>query len=143
MGLAIAGSTGWAQPKLTAHGEARAASWQHAADQAERESPDARVLVLDIVSGDLLASTHLAQASRTLATPGSTLKPLILYFALATGRWNPEHRVACHRQMKIGNHQLNCSHPFADPMNAQQALTWSCNSYFAALAATLPPEELH
>lgn len=27
-------------------------------------------------------------------------------------------------------------------MNAEQALTWSCNSYFAELAATLTPDEL-
>jgi cell division protein FtsI/penicillin-binding protein 2 len=44
--------------------------------------------------------------------------------------------------MRIGSHQLNCSHPVAGPMNAQQALTWSCNSYFAELAGTLSPLEL-
>ncbi len=143
VGLAIAGSSGWAQTKLAAQGERRAtAQWQRAADQALREAPEARVLVLEIGSGDLLASAHLSEASRTLAAPGSTLKPLILYFALASGRWNPERRVACSREMRIGGHQLNCSHPLMDPMNAQQALTWSCNSYFAELAGRLSPEEL-
>jgi cell division protein FtsI/penicillin-binding protein 2 len=44
--------------------------------------------------------------------------------------------------MRIGNHQLNCSHPAENPMDAEQALTWSCNSYFAELAGTLTPEEL-
>jgi peptidoglycan glycosyltransferase len=116
--------------------------WQRAVDQALRAAPDARVLVLEVGSGHRLASAHLAEASRTLATPGSTLKPLILYFALASRHWNPEHRVACSRQMHIGSHQLNCSHPVTDPMNAQQALTWSCNSYFAELAGTLSPQEL-
>ena len=44
--------------------------------------------------------------------------------------------------MHIGDHELNCSHPPADPMNAQQALTWSCNSYFAELAQALSPQQL-
>jgi cell division protein FtsI/penicillin-binding protein 2 len=142
-GLTIAGSVSWAQMARAAPGGGRVdAQWQRALDQASREAPDARVLVLEIVSGRLLASSHLAEASRTLATPGSTLKPLILYFALASRRWNPERRVACSRQMRIGSHELNCSHPLVDPMNAQQALTWSCNSYFAELAGTLSPQQL-
>jgi cell division protein FtsI/penicillin-binding protein 2 len=142
-GLAIAGSPCWAQTARSAQGGARVdVQWQRAVDQASREAPDARVVVLEIGSGHLLASAHLAEASRTLATPGSTLKPLILYFALASEHWDPERRVACSRQMRIGSHQLNCSHPVAGPMNAQQALTWSCNSYFAELAGTLSPPEL-
>jgi cell division protein FtsI/penicillin-binding protein 2 len=133
-GLASAASThaaGW-----------RNSDWQHAVAHAAAAAPDARVLVVEIGSSRLLASAHLAEAGRTLATPGSTLKPLILYFALSTGRWDAERRVACSRQLHIGTHQLNCSHPAADPMDAEQALTWSCNSYFAELAGTLGPEEL-
>jgi len=142
-GLAIAGSSCWAQMARLAQGPTQVdAQWQRAVNQASREAPEARMLVLEIGSGRLLASAHLAEASRTLATPGSTLKPLILYFALASGPWNPERRVACSRQMRIGAHQLNCTHPFTDPMNAQQALTWSCNSYFAELAETFTASEL-
>jgi len=142
-GLAVAGSSCWAQTARSPQGWARVdLLWQRAVDQASREAPDARVLVLEIGSGHLLASAHLAEASRTVATPGSTLKPLILYFALAAGHWDPERRVTCSRQMYIDSHQLNCSHPVVDPMNAQQALTWSCNSYFAELAGTLSPWEL-
>jgi len=44
--------------------------------------------------------------------------------------------------MRIGGHALNCTHPVAEPMNAEQALTWSCNSYFAELAGRMTPEEL-
>jgi len=142
-GLATAGSSCWAQAAHTAQGGARVdVQWQRAVGQTSREAPDARVLVLEIGSGHLLASAHLAEASRTLATPGSTLKPLILYFALASGHWDPERRVACSRQMRISGHELNCTHPAADPMNAEQALTWSCNSYFAELAGMMTPEEL-
>jgi cell division protein FtsI/penicillin-binding protein 2 len=142
-GLAVAGSSCCAQTARSAQSGTRLdGQWQRAVDQASRQAPDARVLVLEIGSGDLLASARLAQASRTLATPGSTLKPMILYFALASGRWNPEKRIACSRQMHLGSHELNCSHPVADPMNAQLALTWSCNSYFAELAGTLSPQQL-
>jgi cell division protein FtsI/penicillin-binding protein 2 len=142
-GLATAGPACWTQTSRAAQSGANAAAlWQRAVDQALREAPNARVLVLEIGSGDLLASARLAEAGRAPATPGSTLKPLILYFALASGRWDPERRVACSRQMRIAGHQLNCSHPAADPMNAEQALAWSCNSYFAELAGTLSPREL-
>jgi cell division protein FtsI/penicillin-binding protein 2 len=142
-GLAIAGSSCWVRTACSAQNGSRGdVQWQHAVDRVSREAPDARVLVLEVGSGHLLASAHLAEASQTLATPGSTLKPLILYFALTSGHWNPERRVACSRQMRIGSHPLNCSHPVVDPMNAQQALTWSCNSYFAELAGTLSPRLL-
>ena len=116
MGMAITGSPGWAQTAQSAHGGARIdPHWHLAVSQASREAPDALMLVLDIGSGNLLASAHLAEASRRLATPGSTLKPLILYFALASGHWDPKRRVACSRQMRIGGHQLNCSHPAGRP----------------------------
>jgi len=143
--LASAGTVaGWAQSSRAAQGRTQAdANWRDAIGHAAILAPDARLLVLEIGSGRVLASAHLAEAGRTLATPGSTLKPLILYFALSTGRWDAERRVACSRKLHIGGHQLNCSHPAADPMNAEQALTWSCNSYFAELAGTLAPGELH
>jgi cell division protein FtsI/penicillin-binding protein 2 len=143
VGLVTVGLSGWAQTNLVAQGKAHGLSnWQHAVDQALSTAPGARVLVLDIGSGDMLASAHLAEASRTLATPGSTLKPLVLYFALQSTHWNPERRIACNRQLHLGSHQLNCSHPVVGPMDAQQALAWSCNSYFAELAGTLAPEQL-
>jgi len=116
--------------------------WKKAINAATDAAPDARVVVLDIASGRLLGSAHLAEASLTLATPGSTLKPLILYYALAGQVWDPERRVACRRKLHIGKHELDCSHPAMLPMDAVQALAWSCNSYFAELAGTLRPEDL-
>jgi len=142
-GLPSAGISVSAQARRTAHNPAHAAAnWRNAAGYAAGIAPHARVLVLDIRSGRLLASAHLAEAAHTLATPGSTLKPLILYYAISSGLWSPERRVACSRQLRIGTHQLNCSHPAANPMDAVQALTWSCNSYFASLAAELAAKQL-
>ncbi len=114
-----------------------AAAWQSAVKRAARETPQVRILVLDISSGRLLASNGLNDAARTLAAPGSTLKPLVLYGLVSTGRWNPASRVACNRQLVVAGHRLACTHPLAPPFNAREALTWSCNSYFAAVARTL------
>jgi cell division protein FtsI/penicillin-binding protein 2 len=117
-------------------------AWQSAVDRATDHSPDARILVLDIASGRLLASHRLSDAARTVAAPGSTLKPLVLYSLIREGRWNPANRVACNRQLVVAGHRLACTHPPAPPFDAQEALTWSCNSYFAGVARSLEPGEL-
>jgi stage II sporulation protein D len=117
-------------------------SWPSAVSAAAKQSPPARILVLDIQTGRLLAASHLREAARTLAAPGSTLKPLALYGLIDSGRWDPSRRIACARDLHIGGRSLACSHPPADPMDARQALAWSCNIYFAAVARTLAPGEL-
>ncbi|MGA2341284.1 MAG: penicillin-binding transpeptidase domain-containing protein [Terracidiphilus sp.] len=119
-----------------------APAWQSAVDRAAREAPEARIIVLDIASGRLLAARRLNDAARTLAAPGSTLKPLVLYGLVSAGRWNPASRVACDRQLVVAGHRLACTHPLAPPFDAREALTWSCNTYFAAVARTLRPGEL-
>jgi cell division protein FtsI/penicillin-binding protein 2 len=105
-------------------------------------APEARIVVVDIPTGRLLAASYLSQAARTLATPGSTLKPLALYGLLASKRWDPARRVACTRKLRIAGRSLNCSHPPADPMNAREALTWSCNTYFATVAGGIAAGDL-
>lgn len=117
-------------------------TWPSAVAHAAHMAPEARIVVLDIVTGRLLATSHLQDAARTLAAPGSTLKPLALYALIAFGRWDPARRIACSRNLRIAGRSLNCSHPAADPMDARQALAWSCNSYFAAVGGTLAQGEL-
>jgi cell division protein FtsI/penicillin-binding protein 2 len=119
-----------------------APAWPSAVERAAHEFPEARIVVLDIASGHLLAAHQLNDASRTLAAPGSTLKPLVLYGLVSTGRWNPASRIACNRQLAVAGHRLACTHPPAPPFDAREALTWSCNTYFAAVARTLHPGEL-
>ncbi len=116
-----------------------APAWQSAVDRAARQSPDARIIVLDIATGRLLASHQLPDAARTVAAPGSTLKPLVLYSLIREGLWNSSRRVACNRQLVVAGHRLACTHPLAPPFDAREALTWSCNSYFAAVARSLQP----
>jgi cell division protein FtsI/penicillin-binding protein 2 len=119
-----------------------AQDWQGAVEQVARIAPDARIVVLDLKSGGLLAAHHRDEASRTLAAPGSALKPLVLYGLLAEGQWKAGQRVVCDRKLIVAGHRLACSHPAAPPFDAREALTWSCNSYFAQVARTLPPGEL-
>jgi cell division protein FtsI/penicillin-binding protein 2 len=127
---------------VSAFSQTSAPAWQSAVERAARATPEARIVVLDIASGRLLAAHRLDDAARTLAAPGSTLKPLVLFSLVSMGRWNPASRVACNRQLVIAGHRLACSHPLAPPFDAREALTWSCNTYFAAVAGTLRPGEL-
>ena len=117
-------------------------SWTAAVSAGLKVAPQARIVVLDVSTGRLLAASRLSQAARTLAAPGSTLKPLVLYGLVAANRWDPSRRIACTRKLTIAGRSLNCSHPPADPMDGRQALAWSCNTYFATVAATLAPGEL-
>ncbi|MGC1462072.1 MAG: penicillin-binding transpeptidase domain-containing protein [Terracidiphilus sp.] len=119
-----------------------ATRWQTAVERAARSAPEARILVLNLPTGRLLASHRLSEAARTLAAPGSTLKPLVLYGLIAEGRWNPDRRISCNRKLVVAGHGLACAHPAAPPFDAREALTWSCNSYFAEMARALEPGEL-
>jgi cell division protein FtsI/penicillin-binding protein 2 len=117
-------------------------TWASAVTHAAHMAPEARIVVLDSGTGRPLASSHLADAARTLANPGSAMKPLVLYGLVAAGRWDPTRHIACTRKLTIAGHALNCSHPPVGPMDARQALAWSCNTYFATMAATLGAGQL-
>lgn len=116
--------------------------WQRAVNQSVMSSRDARIIIIDRESGRLVASHQLDAASHTLAAPGSVLKPLLLYRSIETGQWNPSNRVACSRRLVVGSHELACSHPEAPPFDASEALAWSCNTYFAAMARALRPGQM-
>lgn len=120
----------------------QAVLWQKAVDAAAKTAPDAEIVAVEIRSGRVIASWRLQDAARTLAAPGSTLKPIALYQLIAQGRWNPARRIACSRSLHLAGRALNCPHPPMPPMDAAEALAWSCNTYFAAVAASLRPEEL-
>ena len=119
-----------------------ASGWQAAVEAAARATPETRILVVDLSTGHVLAAHRLTEAGRTLAAPGSTLKPLVLYGLLNSGRWNPDRRIACNRKLVVAGHRLACTHPAAAPFDAREALAWSCNSYFAEVASSLGPGEL-
>ena len=120
----------------------QATAWQAAVTDVAKSAPDAEIVVVDLASGRVVASRRLAEAARTLAAPGSTLKPIALYGLLEQGKWNPERRIACNRQLHVAERELNCSHPEMPALDAREALTWSCNTYFAAVTGSVPPVEL-
>lgn len=121
---------------------AQTAAWQAAVAGAAARAPDAEIVVVDLASGRVAAAHRLAEAARTLAYPGSTLKPIALYGLIQSGKWDPERRIACSRTLYVAGRELNCSHPEMPPLNAQGALTWSCNTYFATVARGIAPGEL-
>ena len=127
---------------LSAPRPSNSQTWEIAVRSPAPQVPDARIIVVDVRSGRLLAAHQLDGAARTLAAPGSTLKPLVLYGLVSAGRWNPANRIACSRELVVAGHRLACSHPLAPPFDARSAMTWSCNSYFAAVARALRPGEL-
>jgi cell division protein FtsI/penicillin-binding protein 2 len=118
------------------------AAWQAAVTDTAKNAPDAEIVIIDLSSGHVMASRRLADAARTLAAPGSTLKPIVLYGLLDQGRWNPDRQIACSRQLHVAGRELNCSHPKMLAFDAREALTWSCNTYFAAVAGSIDPKEL-
>ncbi len=120
---------------------AQADAWQLAVTNAAKTAPTAEIVVVDLTSGHVMAAHRLTEAARTLAAPGSTLKPIALYGLLEQGKWNPERRIACSRQLRVAGRELNCSHPKMPALDARDALTWSCNTYFTAVAASVPPME--
>src|SRR5581483_7248530 len=69
------------------------ARWTRVIESGASLRPDARVVVLNIRSGKILGSRHLNELARTLAAPGSTLKPILLFQSLQGGIWNADRTV--------------------------------------------------
>jgi len=110
---------------------AHSAHEQHALNAALEDTP-ARAIVLHQQTGRILA-TYGDTAS--LSTPGSILKPLLLSTALQQNLISPTTTVFCRRDLRIDNQPYPCTHPHSNtPFNAQEALAYSCNTWFASLA---------
>lgn len=100
-------------------------------------------VVLRVSDGKVLAARNPAVLTRRLAAPGSAIKPFVLQLMLESGAIRPGDRIVCRRPLTIGGHNLNCSHPPEVPsFVAEDALAFSCNSYFATAATHLQPGAL-
>lgn len=116
---------------------ASAANLQRAVDSAMAGRAGAAV-VLDVTSGRILAGYRLDVAARRLTRPGSVVKPFTLLASSA-----PPRKLICARKLQIGARQMDCSHPpTPDPFDAVTAMAYSCNYYFATLAAGLRGSDL-
>ena len=100
-------------------------------------------VVVDIESGKIIAQRGIETAARRLATPGSTVKPFVLMALLDSQRFSAEETFLCHRKLRIAGKRMDCTHPeVAAPFRAEEALAYSCNSYFAAMAERVTDAEL-
>jgi cell division protein FtsI/penicillin-binding protein 2 len=111
-------------------GQALAESLQQALASALVNTGSSAV-VLDLKTGGVVAAVGNARR----AAPGSTLKPLLLEYALRHGIVTPQTKVFCHRNLRVEDRSLPCTHPAnEDVFTAETALAESCNTYFAELA---------
>lgn len=95
--------------------------------------PGVSLVALDAVTGAVRESVRADVAP---APPGSVLKPFVL---AALAREGIGGRRACSGELRIGGHRLDCSHgPLAVPPDGAEALAYSCNNWFAAMAGRLP-----
>ena len=101
-------------------------------------------VVLDVHTGEVLASYRLDVAARRLAYPGSSIKPFTLMALLEGGKLDTQTVLLCKRHVAIAGHELDCSHPnIKQPLDPAAALAYSCNSYFSTVALRLTAEQLH
>ena len=101
-------------------------------------------VVIDIATSKVLAAYHLEAAAQRVALPGSSIKTFTLLSLLETGKINDQTTLMCKRSLRVGAHQLNCTHPdVKQPFDPATALAYSCNTYFAKLATRLTAAELH
>ncbi|MGB2641846.1 MAG: penicillin-binding transpeptidase domain-containing protein [Candidatus Acidiferrum sp.] len=101
------------------------------------------VIVARVRSGEILAVHGLDLAAQRLERPGSTVKPFVLMALLETGKLRANERLLCRRPLWIGGVRMDCSHPASVVnLDAEDAVAYSCNSYFAEAATRLSGEEL-
>jgi cell division protein FtsI/penicillin-binding protein 2 len=91
-------------------------------------------------SGRIIATHGDPKATNT---PGSILKPLLLFRALQQNLVVPATTVFCRRDLHIGSRSYPCTHPQSNiSFTAQEALAYSCNTWFASLALRFSPSQL-
>ncbi len=116
-------------------------SAQRALDEA-LSGTNAIALVLDGQSGRPMAMVRGEEAGRLASAPGSTLKPFFLAAALRQGRVRADTPVVCHGNLRIAGRDLACTHPRDENiLNAERALAYSCNEWFANLATRFSPAQ--
>lgn len=120
----------------------RDALLQQAVDRAISGHAGA-IVIVDVASGEILASNNLRLAANSLQRPGSTLKPFVLLALLESGKLDATQRLLCRRPLQIGSERMDCTHPTSvTELNADDAIAYSCNSYVAQVALRLTSGEL-
>jgi cell division protein FtsI/penicillin-binding protein 2 len=100
-------------------------------------------VVIRVRDRHVLAAHNRVLLARRVATPGSTIKPFVLGLLLEKGVVGATEPILCRRNLVIGGKRLSCSHPpDLASFTAEDALAFSCNSYFTAAVARLRSGEL-
>jgi cell division protein FtsI/penicillin-binding protein 2 len=100
-------------------------------------------VVADVTTGEILAAQAMELAAHRLARPGSTVKPFVLMALLEAGKIEASERLLCRRPLRIGGERMDCAHASSIvELNAEEAIAYSCNSYFAEAATRLSAAEL-
>ena len=100
-------------------------------------------IVLRVGDGKILAMHNQRVLAQRVATPGSAIKPFVLELMIEKGAVRPTETIACRRPLVIGGRSLNCSHPVEiSNFAAEDALAYSCNTYFVTAATKLARGEL-
>jgi stage II sporulation protein D len=96
------------------------------------------VLVAEVATGKLLAQHGREGAAARRVAPGSAVKPFVLRALLETGKLEAGAALPCPRVLELAGRRLDCTHPAVGfPMDPATALAYSCNNYFARMAARL------
>lgn len=100
-------------------------------------------VVLDVETGRLLARHRLDIAARRVVAPGSAVKPFTLVALVKAGIVNANTSLICRRTVRVRGRRVDCSHvSVPEPMNAENALAYSCNYFFAHFAERLTDSDL-
>ncbi len=100
-------------------------------------------VVAEVGSGRLLAHYRLDMAARTLAAPGSTVKPFTLAALLESGKLSAGATLFCRRRVRLAGQELDCTHvETPEPLDPVAALAYSCNYYFSQMGGRLEAAEL-
>ena len=101
------------------------------------------LVIVDVTSGAVLAEHRLDLAARTLARPGSTLKPFVLMELLESHWIDANRKLMCRRVLRIGPVQMDRTHPASiTESNTADAIAYSFNSYVAEVPLQLKDAEL-
>jgi cell division protein FtsI/penicillin-binding protein 2 len=96
-------------------------------------------VLLDVRTKRVLAAAGTPQ----LASPGSTIKPFVVWALLRGGKIRADESYPCAGALTLAGRSFHCSHPpMAEPMTIATALAYSCNCFVAHFAERFAPGEL-
>jgi cell division protein FtsI/penicillin-binding protein 2 len=114
-----------------------------AAVERAMEGRAGAAVVAEVSTGEILAAQGMEVAAHRLVRPGSAVKPFVLMALLESGKLSASQRLLCRRPLQIGGVRMDCAHPSSIvDLNAEEAIAYSCNSYFAEAATRLSGAEL-